>query len=82
MTALAMKTETKQMIDEMTDEHVALVFAYAKNFISEEIVNANRLAEKMAAFERMKKMRKSIDCDIDYKKEYINAITERYENIG
>lgn len=53
MTAIAMKTETKQIIDLMSDEQIALVFDYVKTFLQEHKQSETALSKKMEAVDEL-----------------------------
>lgn len=53
MTAALMKTETKQLIDLMSDEQIALVFDYLKSFLQEHEQKEIELSKKMEAVDEL-----------------------------
>lgn len=83
MTAVAMKTETKQILDTLNDEQIALVFEYLQKLLEEHKQKEAERAKKMAAFAELEKIRKKISVppDFDYKKELMEALDEKYGSI-
>lgn len=84
MTAIAMKTQTKQMLDTLSDEQIVLAFNYLQSLVAEHQEQELEREKKLAALERMRKMRRKIALpkDVDYKKEYMKAMVEKYESLG
>lgn len=83
MTAVAMKTQTKEIIDTLDDKQIELVFDYLQQFLKEYEEKEEVRQRKMRAFERMEKMVTKVDLpeDFDYKKEMAKIYWEKYESI-
>lgn len=83
MTAVAMKTQTKEIIDTLDDKQIELVFDYLQQFLKEYKEQEEIRARKIRAFEHSKTLCTKVDLpeDFDYKKEMAKIYWEKYESI-
>lgn len=77
----AIKGNAYELIEKLSDDKVVYIVNIMKDLDS--LFNgAEPDDEKMQAYENLKKYRRPLDKELDYKEELAIALAEKYESIG
>lgn len=72
-----------ELIKELPDEKVSFVVSYIGEIKGSEANGVNSKTQKAKeALKRIRSKRISVPADTDYNKLYMEALSEKYENIG